>query len=204
MIFIRSTSQELHAAIERLRPQNVERRFKELQQKHHGRNSKVLTSPIRFCSPSTPMRVSDADRGEVVSVKLSRSTAAKTVRFEGGSAEDWLRFFSNTLQIVENKNLYEIAMEEGELHNKKSAQALELSERPEKTGQELTKNESENLKSLIEEAKEHRKKEKEALDEVVNTIKVRLPVSISYKCDKFRFTDFRELVFEKNVLYAPS
>ena len=118
MVFIRSTSQELYAAIEQLRPQNVERRYKELQREHRDRNSKVLTSPIRFCSPSTPMRVSDADRGEVVSVKLSKSAAAKTVRFEGGSAEDWLRFFSNTLQIVKNKNLYEIAMEEGELHNK--------------------------------------------------------------------------------------
>ena len=139
MIFIRSTSQELHAAIERLCPQNVERRYKELQREHRDSNSKVLTSPIRFCSPSTPMRVSDADRGEVVSVKLLKSAAAKTVQFEGGSAKDWLRFFSNTLQIVKNKNLYKIAMGEGKLHNKKSAQALELSERPEKQAKSLLK-----------------------------------------------------------------
>ena len=31
MVFIRSTLQSLHAAIDQLRPQNVERRFRELQ-----------------------------------------------------------------------------------------------------------------------------------------------------------------------------
>ena len=130
------------------------------------------------------MKVSDADKGEVVSVKLSESAAVKTVRFEGGSAEDWLRFFSNSLQIVKNKNLYEIATDEDELHDKKAAQALELSEKPDKTGQELNKNESKTLKGLIEEAKEHRKKEKEALDEVVNTIKVRLSESLGVDFDE--------------------
>ena len=78
MVFIRSTSQSLHAAIDQLRPQNVERRFRELQKEFQEKNPQALTSQIRFCSPSTSTKVSDADKGEVVSVKLSESAAVKS------------------------------------------------------------------------------------------------------------------------------
>ena len=164
----------MHTALSNLRNSNVERRYRELQKVYYSGDSQAVASQIRFCSPSTSLKVSDADRGEVVSVKLSESAAVKTVRFEGGMVEDFLRFFSGILQILENKKLYELATDEDELHEQKSAEALALSEKPEKTGKELSKAEKKTLKSLIEEAKEHAKKEKEYLDEVVNTIKVRL------------------------------
>ena len=103
MVFIPSTSQQLYIALSNTCNSNVERRYRELQKLYNSGKSQAIASQIRFYNPSTSPKVSEADRGEVVSVQLSESAAVKTVRFEGGMVEDFLRFFSGILQIVKNK-----------------------------------------------------------------------------------------------------